>query len=223
MRKNTNQVEIKEPPIGGLKKKKSCLSKTCFGGCGCIVILIFGCLIALKLASQPRTKELKELPAVFTENIPLYDEKSINKIEFLSGKKRNDLIEKILFIPKTLIAPVLVELEKIQNKGQSGQEKITSYFDWGEIKNKINTPITDQRDIYRLDWTELPAQPSFIQNYYKTELKKKDFIIDISSSNEVVNQFTFKKENISGVLYIKDDLIADGTDYVLLIINMPSK
>lgn len=194
MRKDKNQIEIKEPPLGELKKKKSCLKKTCFGGCGCIVILIFGILLALKFASKPRNKELKELPAYFIENVPIYDEEGIHKIEFLSGSRRKELIEKILFIPTKLIGSA-----------------------------KTNLPLTGQKDAYRIEWTELPAQQSFIQNYYKTELKKKGFTIDIASGNEVVEQFTFKKENISGVLYIKDDLIAEGTDYVLLIINIPSQ
>jgi hypothetical protein len=127
--------------------------------------------------TEPHIKELKELPKEFTENIPVYDEESIEKIEFLSGTKRFQFIEKI---------------------------------------------VNNKKDSYRVEWTELPAQPSFIQNYYRTELKKRNFLIDISSDSEVVNQFTFKKDDISGVLYIKDDLIAEGTDYVLLIINIPT-
>ena len=166
MRRNTNQVEIKGPPIGELKKKKSCLLKTCLSG-GCLIVFILMSLLVFKFVTEPRIKELKELPKKFTEDIPIYDEKNIQKIEFLSS--------------------------------------------------------TYQKDSYRIEWTELPAQPSFIQNYYKTELKKRNFTIDISSGNEVVNQFTFKKDNISGVLYIKDDLIKEGTDYILLIVNMPSK
>ena len=77
MRKDTNQVEIKGPPLGEFKKKKSCLSKTCLSG-GCLIMIFFIGLLAFKFVFEPRKKELPELPKEFTESIPIYDEKNIH-------------------------------------------------------------------------------------------------------------------------------------------------
>jgi len=226
MYKRMNNVEIKDSPFRGSKKKKSCLARTCLSGFGCIFIFALAFLLILRFASNPKIKELKTIPKYVSESIVIYDPENIHKIELMPGENRAKLIEGMALLPKVIIAPIIVELKKIQNKENAPEEKsdkTKSYFDWDELKKTINEPVADHRNIFHIEWTDLSAQPSFVFNYYKTELRKKDFEINITSEKESVSQLTFSKGDISGALYIQDDLIDYGTDYVMLKIKIPEK
>jgi hypothetical protein len=223
MRKYTNKVEIKDPPIREFRKKRSCFARTCLSGCGCIIIFVLAFLLLLKFTAKPAIKELKNLPEYLSGAVPIYDESSINKIEFTSGKNRWKIIEGMAYLPKIIVAPIMIELKRIKDPKIETTDNEESYFDWTEFKEIVKEPIADHRDVFNIEWTNLAAQPSFIHEYYQTELTKENFSIDISSENEKVNQFTFSKDNIDGVIYVQDDLIERGTDYVLLKIRIPSE
>lgn len=224
MRKNINKVEIKDPPIRELRKNRSCFTRTCLSGCGCVIIFVIAFLLLLKFAVNPRIKELKKLPDHISKSVPIYDEENISVINFTSGKDSGKVVEIAAIVPKAILAPIIVELNKIkENKNKISSSTREEYFDWEEVKRIIKEPITDQRDSYNIEWTDLSAKPSFIYNYYQTELDKQNFYINISSKGQGVRQFTFNKGEISGAIYIKDDIIKKGTDYVLLKINAPAK
>ena len=123
MRRNIEQIEIKEPPIQELGKKRSCLKRTCFTGCGCIVIFIIASVLLLKFATGPRTKKLNEVPDNFPESIPLYDSDNIQEINFTSGKEKGRILEITAFIPKLILSPIILGLGKDADSGAGGISK----------------------------------------------------------------------------------------------------
>jgi len=225
MRKDNNKVEIMEPPLMRLGKTKSCLSRICLSGCGCAIVFVIIFLLVLKSTSEPRAKEIKTPPDYLSAAVPIYDKENINKIEFTSGKNQGKIIEGLALLPKAIIAPFIVELKKIKETKEAAPAKDAdkSYFNWSEFKKIMEEPVVDHRDTYNIEWRNLSAQPSFIYNYYQTELNKQNFSITVSGKNEKINQFTFNKNGIDGVVYIEDDLINRGTDYVLLLIKTPAE
>jgi len=217
MRRSIDNIEIKEPPITELNKKKSCLRKSCTTGCGCLIIFLIGFVFLLQFLTTTRTKELKAVPEHVLVHVPLYDGDAIEKIHFTSGKKRSETAKRLGFIPKLVASPILITIKKSHNTTSTHSiiDTIQSYLD---------TPIRDGRDEIVIEWRQLPAKSGFINTYYQNELKKKNFDLTIASSTDTLKQFTFKKddENIDGVVYIEDNLQTSETDYVLLSIYLPS-
>ena len=84
----------------------------------------------------------------------------------------------------------------------------------------MKEPVADHRDKIQIEWTELPAEPRFIYNYYKDELTKTGFIINEAVDKNNIRQFGFKLGNTEGVLYITDDAQKEGTDFVSLTVNI---
>jgi len=210
MRKEIDKIEIKEPPLEELSKKRSCFKRTCFTGCGCVVILFIISLVFLKLTLGPKSKELKDLPEKFSSSIPVYDPDSIEVINYTAGKDRSTSIEKIAYLPKLIVSPAILWLER-ENKNKSTWEKFNQF---------MKKPVTDQRDIIEIEWKLLPADVDFILDYYKNELKRQSFMIGLESKTDEIKQFTFKKDNIDGALLIKDFKNTPQTDYMDLKVNI---
>ncbi len=227
MRRNLEPIEIQDPPIQELGKKSSCLKRTCFTGCGCIIIFILAALLALKLISGPRTKELNQLPADFPAGIPIYDKDSINKITYISGKQKSRGLEIAAYAPKLVLSPIILLLNKnsaetSQTAGQ-GRISIAKESSWKEFVKLMQEPVADHRNLLQIEWLELGAEPNFIQDYFSTELQHNDFSLGKSSQINKTRQFSFSQEekNIEGALYIEDDSAKKGTDYVSLTVNYP--
>lgn len=226
MRRNIDKIEIQDPPIQELGKKRSCLKRTCFTGCGCIIIFVLLALLIIKFVAGPRVKEMKSLPENFPASIPIYDKDSINKISFISGRQKNRGIEIAAYVPKFILSPVILLLDRNINPDkaniQTSGQKIAE-TSWNGFTRLISEPITDQRDIWQIEWTGLQAEPKFIQEYFASELKKHNFKIDNETVGEKIRQFSFinKDENIDGVIYILDEPSIQGTDYLSLTANIP--
>jgi len=223
MRRNINNVEIVEPPIGELTKKYSAFSaikRTCFTGCGCLVVLIIGITIFLRLALGSGPQTLKKIPDNFPTDIPIYDVDNTEQITFVSGKYKNRGIEIAAFFPKIILSPLFLTLNKDeQNTADTG--KLTSVKNLWKI---ISAPVSDHRDTVQIEWRNLDAEPSFIINYYKTELNKNDYKIDVESEGQAVRQFSFSKDTITGSIYVQgDDTLKPGTDYVVLTVNLDTE
>jgi hypothetical protein len=220
MRRNINNVEIVEPPIGELTKKYSAFStikRTCLSGCGCLLLLIIGIIIFMRLALGSGPQTLKKIPDNFPTDIPVYDENNIEQITFVSGKYKNRAIETAAIFPKIILSPFLLTLNK-NEQSVNNTDKLASVKNLWKI---ISAPVSDHRDTIQIEWRNLDAAPSFITNYYKTELKKKDYNIDIESEGQGVRQFSFSRDTITGSVYVKgDEEIKPGTDYVVLTINL---
>lgn len=224
MRRPIDNIEIKEPPIKELKKKKSCLKRTCLSGCGCIIIFIIAFLLLLKFAATPREKELKQVPENFPTSIPVYDKDNIVKITFVSGRDRAKWVETATFVPKIILSPILLTLDKydvvpIQEDNPNRADGIS----WDNFIRLVQEPVGNYRDTIKIEWQDLSATPKFIQDYYQTELKKGEFEVNITTENDDMRQFIFMLENIDGVLYIKDNHEEVGTDYLSITINIPNE
>lgn len=226
MRRNIEKIEIQDPPIQEISKKRSCLKRSCATGCGCIIIFLIASLILLKFVNGPRIKELKKVPDNFPSFIPLYDQDNITRITFVNGREKNRGLEIIAFVPKLVLSPIIMMLDSNLNQEQldnpSGNyTKIQSQFSWNEWLKIIKKPVTDHRDIVQIEWADLPAKPSFLQSYYQTALKKNGFTVENIIDNEKTKQVKFSSSTIEGVLYIEDEAQKKGTDYFSLTINLP--
>lgn len=225
MRRNIDKIKIQEPPIEQLTKKNSCAKRSCASGFGCIIIFLIASLLLLKFATGPKIKELKAVPDNFPKSVTLYDTDNITKITFVSGKEKSRVVEAAVFIPKLLLSPMVLMLDNNvtsrKTTDANGRLIVNKTPTWRDWFNYMKEPVTDKRDIVQIEWSALPAEPRFIQNYYKTELKKDNYKIEDSASTDNVRQFHFSsiKENVEGVIYIEDDPKNSGTDYVSLTVN----
>jgi hypothetical protein len=219
MRKKFDKVEIKDPPMQELNKKKSCLWRTCTTGCGFIIVFLILSLLFIRYATKPALKKIKTIPDNLAETMLLYDEDAISEIRFLAGADRSKAIERAALIPKIILSPILVTLEDSLTSNKSGGS--TPTFNLQDIKQAISEPIADHRDLIQIEWTDLAAKPNFIDEWYQTELKKRNFEISISTQTEILRQFGFQRNNINGAVYIKDNPDTNNTDYILVTINIP--
>lgn len=222
MRRNINNVEIVEPPIGELTKKYSAFSsikRTCLTGCGCLLIVIIGIIIFLRLALGSGPETLKRVPDNFPQDIPVYDQDNTERITFISGKYKNRGIEIAAFIPKVILSPLFLTLNK-NNETANDSDKLASVKNLWQI---ISSPVSDHRDTVQIEWKNLDADPIFITNYYKNELYKNDYKIDVESEGKGIRQFSFSKQDITGSIYIQADEERSGTDYMVLTVNLSSE
>lgn len=211
MRSEVDGVEIKEPPIREFEKKSSCARRCCFFGCGFILLCVASFILLLRFASAPRIKELAKPPENFPSDIKIYDEKSIHRITVLSGKDRGWVIEKFALIPKAVIAPIYIFIQK--------NDRDAPFLE--RFQNIIEKPITDHRDVVEIEWTDLSAKPKFLQDYYQAKMTSSGYETIVASETDAIRQFSFTKENISGVFYIKDDADREGTDLMRITIRIP--
>ncbi len=220
MRRNINNVEIVEPPIGELTRRYSAFStikRTCLTGCGCLGVVIIGIIIFLRLALGSGPQTLKKVPDNFPADIPIYDESNIEQITFVSGKYKNRGIEIAAFFPKIILSPLFLTLNK-NSQDTNSTDKLASVKNLWQI---ISAPVSDHRDTVQIEWRNLDAEPSFIINYYKTELNKAGYKIDVESEGQAVRQFSFSKDTITGSIYVQGDAtVKPGTDYVVLTVNL---
>lgn len=228
MRKVIDKVEIKEPPIEELGKKHTCLKRTCATSCGCVLLIIIISLIVLKFTLGPKTREIKDLPPTFAEQIPLYDVEGIEKIEITKGSERNRGAEYIAYIPKLFISPVVLVLDKSNTFIQSNpsiplttQEKVQG--GWDRFLAFMKTPVADHRDVYKVQWTLLETDPNFIEEYYRNEFEKGEFGTGVTGKTQTTQHFTFSKVGIDGVLYIRDEVNTKQTDLVELTVTIDPK
>ena len=193
-------VEIKEPPIEELTRKYSAFStikRTCLGGCGCLVFLLIILAVVLKFFIGTGPQEIKTTPDNFPSEIPIYDQENIETITFISGKYKNRVVEIAAIFPKIILSPLLIALEKDSNETTSKTYTLKNFW---EI---INTPVSDQKDIIKIRWSGLKAEPEFVYSYYKTELEKQNYKIEIESQGNNTKQFSFDDGAVNGSFYLQ--------------------
>lgn len=217
-----DNVEIIEPPLEELNKKRSGFSKACFTGCAFIIILIIGGIIFFRLFAGPGPQNLSRLPGDFPKDILVYDPDNIENITYISGKYKNRSIEMAALFPKVILSPLLLALDKNKNlpADNASEQKNTSLKNLWKI---ITTPVGDHRDTVQIEWRNMDADPGFVIDHYKNELQKRAFIIEVESSGQGVDQFSFSRESdgLTGSLYIQTDNKGSGTDYAMLTVNLP--
>jgi hypothetical protein len=213
MRQKLDNVEIKDPFIGELDKKPSCIKRSCFVGCGLIVLFIIGGLLLLKFTTNEKPKELKSLPEFFPQEIPIYDSKNVDTITLQSEHKKNKELEWLLILPKLVASPVVI-----------AQSDDTDKTKWQIFIEFITKPMLSQKEIITVEWQDLSASPDFLQEYYINELKKAGFQVILSKDKGTWIQFSFEKDYIHGLFLINDSPKTDGTDFLSLtttVINKP--
>lgn len=224
MRKIIDNVEIKEPPMEELGKKHSCLRRTCATSFGCFIVLILVSVLILKFAIGPKVRELKDIPSQFAEHVPLYDSENINTIKITKGQERNRGAEYIAFLPKLVISPVVLVLDNGDSFIQNNNPSTSTIKEDLTAKEKfvafMKTPVADHSDEYVIEWKNLDAEPSYIEEYYRNELAEAGFQSNLSSRTQTMRNFTFSKYGIDGVLYIKDHNETEETDMVELTVKI---
>lgn len=220
MRKNAiDNVEIVEPPIGELTKQRGSFRKTCLTGCGCVIFLIIGLIIAFRIFVGAGPQNVKTVPENFPNDIPVYEKDSIEKITVISGKFKNRSVEIAAIFPKVILAPLLLEIR--------GETTNTNEGILGANKNfwkLLTTPVGDSRDSIQVEWKDMDAEPTFVISYYRKELAKKGYTISETSHEDGTYQFEFRSENgIGGALFAQgDEENRPGTDLAILTVNIPS-
>ncbi len=214
VRRNLDNIEIIEPPLNELTKKHS-YKRTCLTGCGCFVFVIIAAAVGLRLYIGQGPTTIKTIPTNFPTDIPVYDKDAIENITFISGKYKNRGIEIAAFFPKVILSPLLVKMEQGKTTTDTGG--------WKGIWQIITAPVGDHRDTIQINWSNLDAEPSFIISYYRKELTKTNFKIEVESEGNNVRQFSFSREDgTSGSLYVEGDETArPGTDFATLTVNLP--
>jgi hypothetical protein len=167
-------------------------------------------------------RELKTVPANWPEDISIYDQDNISKISFISGKERGRATEYIAYGPKLILSPVFLVLEEkfpVRENPEGGRLHTNETY-WESFVRIMKEPVADHRDKVQIEWTDLPAEPRFIYNYYKDELQMESFEINQSQNDEAIRQFAFNRNQTEGVLYVSDDAERAGTDFVSLTVNI---
>ncbi|MBI2990216.1 MAG: hypothetical protein HYY51_03465 [Candidatus Magasanikbacteria bacterium] len=218
-----SKVEIKEPPIEQLTKKKSCLRRACVSCLGCLGVVIIVSLILLKFTLRPKPVEIKDLPSLFAELVPTYDIEGTKLIKLTKGVERNKGAEYAAFLPKLFISPVVLILDR-DNDFSSTAKKDNGITEQSlslarRLVAFMKAPIADHRDVVSIEWEQLDASADFLEEYYRTELKKRNFKIGITSSNKLTRQFTFSKTGIDGLIFIQDDPSTETTDALFLTVT----
>jgi hypothetical protein len=227
MRKSViDDVQVVEPPIGELTKKPHSFKRTCFTGCGCIVIFLIVLVGVLRLAIGPGPKTIKTVPASFPVDIPIYDKESITKIKFINGKHKSRRLEIAALFPKVLLSPLFdsdlsnTEPNLIQNEPESalGRQANSAKRLW----QVITTPVSDNRDTIQIEWAGIGAEPSFVGNYYRNELRQKKYTVEITNTAKGRFELNFNgQDGTGGSFAVRDDTPdSPGTEYAILIVNI---
>ncbi len=213
MRRNLDNIEIVEPPIEELTKKRS-WKGACFTSCALLLVLIVGVGVGIKFYVGPGPQTLKSVPANFPPDILVYDHDNIETITYISARYKQRGLGIATLLPKLVLAPVFYNSQN--NDGENTLKNI-----W----NAVSTPSSDNKDSIQIEWKNVDADPDFIISYYKKELRKKNFKIEVQSQGENVQQFSFTREDgISGSVYATNtDDKKSSTDYLMLTVNIPTK
>lgn len=219
MPRETEHIEIQAPPIEDIKKK-SCARRGCRSGCGCILILLILLVGLIKFSLNPSARELRSVPANFPTTIPIYDPDSIERVKVISGEQRGKVLEIVSYVPKPILSPIVRVLDL--NIPRAGViPGTTSEMNWQDFYEFMKSPSTDHRDIITIEWTNLPADPEFIADFYKKELQKNRFTIQSESGTNNYKQIIFQERTTEGVLTIENNAATRETDYASLTIYTP--
>lgn len=225
MRRTIEHVEIQEPPIQEIHKKRSCLRRSCLTGCTGIIVFIIASVLFLRFFVISQPKELSTIPEQFPANIPLYDKDAITHITIISGKQKSRAVELTAVLPKMILSPVLSLLdaeqlpsERVDQQGNVIRAKRTG---WQEFVKRVRSPEADRRDVVLVEWTKLDAEPRFLEQYFRSGFQKAKFEITTSTYTTTTRQFGFSQNSIDGALYIEDRDSQPGTDYLALTVSLP--
>lgn len=212
MRRNLDNIEIVEPPIEELTKKRS-WKGACFTSCALLLVLIVALGIGIKLYVGPGPQTLKAVPANFPTDIPVYDKNNVEVITYISARYKQRGLGIATLLPKLILAPVFYN-------SQNNDSATTLKNIW----NAVSTPSSDNKDSIQIEWKDVNTDPDFIISYYKKELRKKNFKIEVQSQGENVQQFSFIREDgVGGSVYASNSHDKKtSTEHLILTVNIPT-
>lgn len=223
MTRRPEDIIIQEPPIQELSRQYSCLRRSCFSCLSVLLVILAVSLLILKFTLIPAPKELKKTPVNFSDEIPLYDPDSITKVTVLPGTDRSRAVEAAALIPKAIIAPFFITLDKQQSFLKRSYPSSTVNFATASFGEKFNlflrAPIGDHRDEISVTWQDISADPKFISEYYLKELDKRGFIIMAPTQTDRITQYTFSRADLDGSIYIQDEPNTPTTDSMIITIQ----
>lgn len=206
-------VEIVEPPIGELTKRHGSFKRSCFTGCGCIVLFIIALLVGIRLFIGSGPKTINDLPNDFPQSIPVYDRQNVDRITYISGKYKNRSLELAGLFPKFILSPLLMQSEEITSRKKDNKEDT-----FKKLWRVLTTPVGDSRDTIQIEWSNLPAEPTFIVSYYRTELQKQGY--QTSEIDGKPTALNFEKGLVTGNLTLKKDSPqTSGSSFAILTVN----
>lgn len=212
MRRNLDNIEIVEPPIEELTKKRS-WKGACFTSCALLFFLIIGVGVGIKFYVGPGPQTLKTVPPNFPGDILVYDKDNIETITYISARYKERGLGIATILPKLVLAPVFYN-----------SNNTTKGTNLKNLWNAVSTPTGDDKDSVQIEWKNVEADPDFIISYYKKELRKKNFKVEVQSQGDNVQQFSFIREDgISGSVYAStSNDKKSATDYLMLTVNIPT-
>ncbi|GEM_PF-947855 len=216
MRKQTDNIEIQEPAIQEITKKRSCVRQSCTSSCGCITIFLILSFLFLWFIIIPRPKNVDNLPASFPENIIVYDEKNIDSITVRTNDEQDPRITSLAVIPQYVLQPIVSFVdEQVIRPYFPGLTANRQFSNWSTLVALLREPEQTKIDTYIVAWTELSAEPSFIKEYYEKRLRANGFTVSESGTT-----LTFEQNAISGLIEINDPSPRPGTDSVRLTVSV---
>ncbi|MBI5728172.1 MAG: hypothetical protein HY984_00265 [Candidatus Magasanikbacteria bacterium] len=191
-----HEIEITEPPMVQLKKKRAGLKGALVVVAAMMILLIGASFIIVNNVLGPKPQALVNIPSTVTAiGVPIYDEKDIDTITQIPREDARVFVRLATKVV-SLLAPTVIEKSRIQDQPYSDDLLIT--------------------------WKDLPAQGKFIQGYYETELHKRGFTVETTSTaNEQERQVSFSKDKTSGNVTIVDDPVGGPTEHATLLIRLP--
>jgi len=210
MPREVDEIQIQGPPIDEIRKRSSCLKRSCGTLLGIIIVLLMVFSLLIHLVVSPNTKKLSTIPTDFPAGIPLYDNENIDAITYISGKERGQAIELLAFVPKAILSPLILAIESADEAAGADTETL-----WESFIRILGTPLADHRQVVTIEWSELQAAPAFIQSYYRSALTNAGYE---ETSEQHPNRVRFVDEYGTTVTVdVHDNGNAqDGTDYAIL-------
>lgn len=213
MKKRIEPIEIKDPAIQEIQKKKSCFGRSCSFGCFVFLLFLAAIYVLFRFSTVANPKEVKEVPEHFPKSMPIYDKDAVTKITFLSGKKRERALQTAAKLPNMIEQRLIRLIDGNINKDQAPGLPST----WNEFLYLLEHDITDDRDMVMIYWSDLTAEPKFIQDFYATNLRRSGYTVSTTiASDKTVWEIEFTKDATEGILFIEDDPTRTGTNTVTL-------
>ncbi|NCO04956.1 MAG: hypothetical protein GW939_02300 [Candidatus Magasanikbacteria bacterium] len=216
MPRHTEPVSIQSPPLTEFKKKRSCVKRTCFSGCGCLGMFIIGIVLLLQLTAPVKPKRLSEVPAVFPDTIFLYDDDYIEEITFLPAEQKGRPLEAATFLPKLILSPILLTFDQYTTL-DSGDTSLT----FNNMVQLANESVTKRDDTVTVVWKNLPADPDFIFDYYRRQFEEQ--AIEVTEREDTLSQkrLQLTADTFYGMLTITDESKDQGTTSMTLVVSVP--
>ncbi len=231
MRQDSSSVEIQDPAIKKLGKKRSCLRRSCTSGLGCVSLFVIAIIVLVRIAIGPGPKDINGIPSHYPiDAFELYSQETVQDVRYISSHQKNRGFEIAALFPKAILAPIFLSFsplnpeKEITKSVESGHVVYKKEVTWDDFVEFLGTPVTQDSDTIVMEWSNLGAQMDFIADFYTNEFEKNGFTTKRQTSEPGTVRIRFSKSDVSGTLYMEDfDTTTRGTDFAVLTVDFPPK